>query len=135
MMMPNTVRFKWDFDWSPGTDEHFVPSVPGSLSSQIKAIYRKGGRGTFVDNTLELDDMESFGLLLEETNFYAEAGGQEHDIGRIVSADSNDEFTVIEVQDHRGYALHVGHMKAGQFRVGQNVTCSYDEVSPKRIVS
>jgi alanyl-tRNA synthetase len=67
--------------------------------------------------------------LLDQTNFFAEAGGQEHDIGTIVSADSKADFTVIEVHNHHGYVLHVGHLKAGQLRVGQEVTCSYDEVS------
>lgn len=70
----------------------------------------------------------SFGLLLDQTNFYAESGGQENDTGSI-TIDGEADFEVTDVQVYNGYVLHIGNMKEGQLKVGDEVTCTYDEVN------
>jgi alanyl-tRNA synthetase len=67
-------------------------------------------------------------LLLDKTNFYAEAGGQEYDTG-LISIDGEAEFEVTDVQAFNGYVLHIGTLKEGELKVGDNVICTYDEVS------
>jgi alanyl-tRNA synthetase len=69
-----------------------------------------------------------FGILLDKTNFYAEQGGQEADIGSIMLDSENSEFVVDDVQVSAGYILHVGFLKYGTLNVGDQVICSYDEV-------
>lgn len=81
----------------------------------------------FFDSTSDVPTDDAFGVLLDRTCFYAEAGGQEHDTGSIV-VDGVAEFEVTDVQVYNGYVLHVGHLKYGALRVGDEVVSSYDEV-------
>jgi alanyl-tRNA synthetase len=61
----------------------------------------------------------SVGLLLDRTCFYAEAGGQIGDSGRIVSG--TGEFHVETTQKLGDAVLHVGHLPEGLLEVGQEV--------------
>ena len=78
-----------------------------------------------------LDKNKPFGLLLDETNFYAESGGQQCDTGSIV-IDGKAEFVVEDTQVFSGYVLHVGYLKYGDLSVGDKVVASYDEVSKRK---
>jgi hypothetical protein len=69
-----------------------------------------------------------FGILLDKTNFYAESGGQENDTGSL-TIDGKADFEVTDVQVFNGYVLHVGYMKEGEVKVGDEVVCTYSEVS------
>ena len=69
-----------------------------------------------------------FGIILDRTSFYAEAGGQEYDTGNVV-IDGDADFEVTNVQVFNGYVLHIGRLKYGQLSVGDSVVSSYDEVS------
>jgi alanyl-tRNA synthetase len=66
--------------------------------------------------------------LLDRTNFYAEQGGQEYDTG-VLAIDGQAEFKVEDVQVFNGYVLHIGQMEEGEMKVGDEVICTYDEVS------
>lgn len=72
-----------------------------------------------------------FGLLLDKSNFYAEAGGQEADVGSITIDAKNVEFAVDDVQVAGGYVLQIGYLKYGELAVGDEVVCSFDEVGRK----
>ena len=50
------------------------------------------------------------------TNFYAEAGGQRGDQGKIYRGEN--EMRVVDVQVEDGYVLHYAHLVRGQFQVG-----------------
>jgi alanyl-tRNA synthetase len=67
-------------------------------------------------------------VLLDKTNFYAEQGGQENDTG-VLAIDGKTEFKVGDVQVYNGYVLHIGQLEEGQLSVGDEVICTYDEVS------
>jgi alanyl-tRNA synthetase len=99
--------------------------VLGNTTGKVKAIYQKS---KFVSDSSELEAGTAFGLLLDQTNFYAESGGQENDTGSI-TIDGEADFEVTDVQVYNGYVLHIGNMKEGQLKVGDEVTCTYDEVS------
>jgi alanyl-tRNA synthetase len=87
---------------------------------------------SFRQSTLAIPKNAAFGIIMDRTNFYAEAGGQEYDTGNIVidGATGADiaEFEVSSVQVFSGYVLHIGRLKSGTFELGSQVTCSYDEV-------
>lgn len=95
----------------------------------MKAIFHEK---TFPQTTSEIPENASFGLILDRTSFYAEAGGQEYDTGNIV-IDGSADFEVSNVQVYNGYVLHTGHLKYGSLKVGDEVVSSYDEVNFYRI--
>lgn len=81
----------------------------------------------FIGSTIDIPEGAKFGILLDRTSFYAEAGGQEYDTGNIV-IDGACDFEVMNVQAYSGYVLHTGHLKYGQLNVGDDVISSYDEL-------
>lgn len=96
----------------------------GNITATIKAIFF--GK-TFLPSTKKIPEGAMFGILLDKTSFYAEAGGQEYDTGNIV-IDGVADFEVVNVQVYNGYVLHSGHLKYGVLEVGEEVISSYDEV-------
>ncbi|KAL4234586.1 hypothetical protein ACF0H5_006227 [Mactra antiquata] len=70
------------------------------------------------------------GVLLDQTYFYAEQGGQIFDEGFLVKENEEDvEFRVRNVQVRGGYVLHIGVIE-GTLKVGDTVKQSIDE--PRR---
>jgi hypothetical protein len=106
-----------------------VPLGLGNVDASVKAIYHLS---KFYNSTSEAPPKEALGLILDQTNFYAESGGQEHDTGRIV-IDGKADFVVEEVQVFNGYVLHIGYMAEGELSIGDKVVSAYDEVSPVSI--
>ena len=96
-----------------------------NIKARVKALYHDK---KFLNNTQEIPKGAQFGLLLDQTNFYAEQGGQENDTGRIIIDDAA-EFDVQDVQAYGGYVLHVGFMNYGSLSAGDEVICEFDEVS------
>ncbi|MDO4295279.1 MAG: alanine--tRNA ligase [bacterium] len=73
-----------------------------------------------------LTDGQEGTILVEETPFYATMGGQNADIGTIVSA--NGEFLVTDtIRLQGGKVGHVGKMLRGMFQKGEIVTLKVDE--------
>ncbi|KAK3719006.1 Alanine--tRNA ligase [Vermiconidia calcicola] len=95
-----------------------------NIHAAVKAIYH-GGK--FLQSTEEIPEGEQFGLILDRTNFYAEQGGQEFDTGRIL-IDGEAEISVQNVQVYAGYVMHAGYMSYGNFKLGDEVLCDYDEL-------
>ncbi len=92
----------------------------------MKAIYHDK---MFLKSTTGLAEDRTLGILLDQTSFYAEAGGQVYDTGSI-TIDGVAEFAVEDVQVFNGYVLHIGKLKYGSLEVGDAVHAVYDEVSP-----
>ncbi|KAG9050230.1 Alanine--tRNA ligase [Tulasnella sp. UAMH 9824] len=110
-------------DQVPKTDDSPKFSNNDARGS-IKAIYHGRQFFTSSKDIPSTDGPTLFGLLLDRTSFYAEAGGQEYDTGTI-SLDGA-EFEVQNVQVFNGYVLHIGKLKYGDLQVGDTVTTSYD---------
>jgi len=96
----------------------------GNIVATIKVIYHKKA---FFQSTQDVPADAVFGVILDRTSFYAEAGGQEYDTGNIV-IDGIADFEVTNVQVFNGYVLHIGHLKYGKLSLGDTVVSSYDEV-------
>uniref|UniRef100_A0A3Q1IKR8 Alanine--tRNA ligase n=2 Tax=Anabas testudineus TaxID=64144 RepID=A0A3Q1IKR8_ANATE len=86
----------------------------------------------------EVTTGQECGVLLDQTSFYAEQGGQTFDEGYMLREDDNAEdrmeFTVKNTQVRGGYVLHVGTVY-GTLKVGDRVTLHVDEVRRRPIMS
>ncbi|KAH0552854.1 Alanine--tRNA ligase [Trichoglossum hirsutum] len=107
----------------PKSDDSFK-FERGNIAATVKAIYHKK---EFLKSTKDIPSDSQLGLILDKTNFYAEQGGQEYDIGRIL-IDGVAELDVQNVQIYGGYVLHTGYIKYGSLSVGDEVLCEYDEL-------
>jgi len=63
-------------------------------------------------------------IVLDQSPFYAESGGQVGDTGRIVSPDA--EFVVSDTQKHGGLIVHCGRLVSGKLREGAAVRAEVD---------
>eukprot|EP00638_Chattonella_subsalsa_P000158 CAMPEP_0117753108 /NCGR_PEP_ID=MMETSP0947-20121206/12026_1 /TAXON_ID=44440 /ORGANISM="Chattonella subsalsa, Strain CCMP2191" /LENGTH=1008 /DNA_ID=CAMNT_0005571921 /DNA_START=114 /DNA_END=3140 /DNA_ORIENTATION=- len=114
------------------TDDAQKYSWDVTPSAKIVGIYNYDG---FVER-MESGEESVAGILLESTSFYAEAGGQVADSGEILIKDeSGATLTVVDVQDVQsfaGYILHIGTVKKGEVKVGDEGTLSVDYVRRKK---
>jgi len=65
------------------------------------------------------------GLIFDKTNFYAEAGGQLFDMGRVTTADGS-VVPILNCQKFGAYILHSGSLGAGAMKVGDEVELDVD---------
>jgi alanyl-tRNA synthetase len=79
-------------------------------------------------------ESSTVGVILDKTNYYAEAGGQIYDTGFITTS-SGAKVKVESVQSYGQFVLHIGHVESGSFKVGDLVTCSVDYVRRAPIAS
>ncbi|XP_030830999.1 alanine--tRNA ligase, cytoplasmic [Strongylocentrotus purpuratus] len=88
----------------------------------------------------EVNHGEDCGVLLDQTSFYAESGGQIFDEGFMEKEGDKDvEFRVTNVQVKGGYTLHIGKVSAvgdtTKIRVGDKLNLYIDEVRRRPVMS
>ena len=74
-----------------------------------------------------LDDIgcvEPVTLVLDQTSFYGESGGQVGDTGWLEGTASR--FEVVDTQREGGFMLHRGHLRNGRIALGDNVLTKVD---------
>lgn len=103
------------------TDDEPKYDLDLELSSSITAIYTEDG---FLEAGSKAVPGDNVGLILDRSAFYAEAGGQEADIGTIELGTA--KFKVLDVQVYGGYLLHSGVIEDGEIEVGASATCKVD---------
>merc|ERR1719347_1109081 len=80
----------------------------------------------------EVTSGQEVGVILDQTCFYAEQGGQIFDEGFMVIGDN--EIKVTNVQVRGGYVQHIGTVE-GTLAVGDTVECSIDEDRRKNVMN
>jgi alanyl-tRNA synthetase len=97
----------------------YDPYTRMDVSTSIAAIVKNGA----IVEQLEAGDEAD--VILPETCFYIESGGQVADHGKIVTG--NGVFEVIDMKKPAaGIVIHRGKMASGSLKVGDNVTASVD---------
>lgn len=86
--------------------------------AEVIAIYKEG---VAVDL---LSANEQGVVLLNNSPFYAESGGQVGDTGVIAAGDAR--FTVVDTQKQKNHFVHSGSVAQGSLRVGDKVACAVD---------
>jgi len=66
-------------------------------------------------------------LILDQTIFYPQGGGQPYDTGIIKSIDEHFVFQVQEVRFTEGVVHHIGMIENGELSIGMDVNCFVDE--------
>ena len=66
-------------------------------------------------------------LILDQTVFYPQGGGQPYDIGIIKSEDAQFVFEVREVRFIEGDVYHIGTVKKGEIIIGTKVECNVEK--------
>ncbi len=68
----------------------------------------------------EIGHAQPVTVVLDQTPFYGESGGQVGDTGEIVG--TGFRFEVTDTQREKGFILHRGHLRDGVLKLGLNVT-------------
>jgi len=96
----------------------FVGYQSLNSSAQITGLFREG---VAVES---LSAGEEAILVLDNTAFYAESGGQAGDSGELMTA--GGRFAVKDCQKQGGNHIHLGHLLEGEIRVGETVNAQVD---------
>lgn len=103
------------------TDDETKYTHPNITAKILRIV---SPEGEFVES-IENDSEGEFGIILDKTNMYSEAGGQMFDIGQI-STNEEAVFKVTNVQSYGGFVLHTGNLKDGSLSLDAEVTSQYD---------
>jgi alanyl-tRNA synthetase len=93
------------------------------IRAKVEAIWN----GTdFDDQTDESHKSMRFAIITDKSNFYAEAGGQVGDTGRIVDVDGDRSEFIVEHTRTIGsganaFVMHIGRLLRGEINVGETV--------------
>ncbi len=77
-----------------------------------------------VESIEDVGHVDPIAIVLDQTPFYGEAGGQVGDTGRLVTPGAC--FEVIDTQRDGELILHIGHLKEGRLALGQTVSARVD---------
>ena len=122
---------KFDMDMSAGDtnieySSDFVGYENLEAESEVIAILHNG-------NSVEsINKGDKAGIILKETPFYAESGGQVGDTGRLLSDDAN--FSVSDTQKFGGAHVHTGNLQSGEIKVGQKLCAAVDAELRRNII-
>ncbi|XP_074604783.1 alanine--tRNA ligase, cytoplasmic [Brevipalpus obovatus] len=116
------------YEYVPSSEESIAEYSFVPCSGKVLALKKDG---KFVES---VDSNNECGVVLDKTNFYAEAGGQIYDTGFMRQASGGDkslvEFEVMNVKCKGGYVVHLGMVKSGCLKVGDVLDLHIDE--PRR---
>jgi len=106
-------KYDWDAAAQTGTE----------IEATVKAIY--AGAKTFVESAEYNEDAPAeYGIVLDTTTFYAEAGGQIYDSGTLSSSDDSNKMDILECKRFGSFILHIGTLAKGSIKVGDTMKVS-----------
>jgi len=99
----------------------FDPYSKMNIEGEILAIVKNG---LPVEEAVAGEEVE---IVLPETCFYIESGGQVADRGKIVTSGDTDIFSVVDVRKPAaGIIIHIGKVEQGKIKVGDKITAKVD---------
>eukprot|EP00521_Asterionellopsis_glacialis_P013316 CAMPEP_0195305328 /NCGR_PEP_ID=MMETSP0707-20130614/36087_1 /TAXON_ID=33640 /ORGANISM="Asterionellopsis glacialis, Strain CCMP134" /LENGTH=1008 /DNA_ID=CAMNT_0040369413 /DNA_START=123 /DNA_END=3149 /DNA_ORIENTATION=- len=109
------------------TDDSFKHELDAETPATVQAVFGPDG---FLTDGVEAESGDFVGIVLDKSSYYAEAGGQEADIGKILFLSDEGEvvgsFAVTDVKAYGGFILHKGAVEEGSVGVGSTVKCQVD---------
>ena len=108
---------KLDLDDHPSTQFNGYDET--SAQTRVVAIMQDGV------SIERLENQQDAIVVLEQTSFYAESGGQVGDIGTLTN--NGTEFRVHDTQKQNDVYLHIGQLQSGKLAVGDSLTAAIDE--------
>jgi alanyl-tRNA synthetase len=113
----------------------------GGLSQQVtingetefcgyEQLYNTSKISHILVNNLQVEQLQAGqhgAIVLEQSAFYAESGGQAGDIGQITS--DNASFNVTDTHKQGKAFAHIGQLENGNLQVGDTVTAHIDEAN------
>lgn len=80
-----------------------------------------------VESMEEVGHLDPIAVVLDKSPFYGESGGQVGDTGEITTK-GGARFEVADTQRDGDLILHIGHLKSGKLKLGDEVTATVDAV-------
>ncbi len=102
------------------TDTRFTGYEQTRQTSQVVELFDEQGKATDV-----LSPGQAGVVVLDETPFYGESGGQVGDTG--VLQGETMRFEVSDTQKQGGSLLHIGKLQSGELRAGDRLVAEVDE--------
>jgi alanyl-tRNA synthetase len=90
-------------------------------SGKVVAII---AQGHLCELLQEIGHVEPVSVVLDQTPFYGESGGQIGDTGRLIGPGCL--FEVIDTQREKGFILHRGHLREGALKLGMTLSAEVD---------
>ncbi len=95
----------------------------GTLESQARVV-GVIAQDKLCDKVDEVGHAQPITVVLDQTPFYGESGGQVGDVGELIG--DGFRFDVTETLKDGGFTLHVGHLRSGAIVQGGTVTARVD---------
>ncbi|XP_034950592.1 alanine--tRNA ligase, cytoplasmic isoform X2 [Chelonus insularis] len=126
---PTNDSFKYNYHSSNDVDAEY------SFEPCVGTVIALRRAKQFVEKVIAGEEV---GILLDQTCFYAEQGGQIYDEGFLVKVlnnpnEENTEIRVTNVQVRGGYVLHIGTVGTGVLKKGDKVNLNID-TSRRRLI-
>lgn len=117
---PTNDSFKYKY--TSGVDKEAEYNFEGCQGTILAIV---NSEKKFVD---KIQSGEHAGIVLDQTNFYAESGGQIYDQGALVKiGNEENEFLVDRTFNRGGFILHIGVVE-GELSVGDKLDLQFDVV-------
>jgi alanyl-tRNA synthetase len=124
------ARKNWSGTGSTATEKIWFDLVSKSGTTDFLGYEENNGEAIIQDIIIKdnltdnIDANDDAIIILNQTTFYAESGGQIGDTGTI--SFDNSVFEVTDTKKKLGLHLHYGKLKIGSLKVGDDVTLSID---------
>lgn len=105
----------------------FIGYTNESCEAKVLALINTNGQ-----RVEKLKEGETGEIILDQTVFYAESGGQVGDIGETTCKGMLEHVNVNDTQKHEGLFLHKVTINSGEIKVGDTVFCKIDSVKRAR---
>jgi len=80
-----------------------------------------------VESLDDVGHVDAVAVVLDQTPFYAESGGQVGDTGTLIDTKSGAVFDVLDTQRDGELVLHIGKLKSGRLSLGDQVNAQVDD--------